>query len=118
MNAPKGVEGFPEIRKAFEYALERVGTDATSGPLWMDYFQFLQRPRAGDPAFVAMFGASLPGQEENNRAMALRYRSPGDRFSSLLLLCFSSCRCMIQYFSLAAFFRPCLLPVLLSSLSI
>eukprot|EP00884_Botryococcus_braunii_P006013 jgi/Botrbrau1/15412/Bobra.43_2s0038.1 len=72
MNSAKGVDGFPEIRKAFEYALDRVGADAMAGPIWLDYFAFLQRPRAGDPAFTAIFGVGPPGQEENNRSVVLR----------------------------------------------
>jgi len=31
-----------EVRKAFEYTLDKVGSDINAGPLWQDYISFLQ----------------------------------------------------------------------------
>ena len=49
MNEPKGAEGLGEIRKAHEYALERVGCDIFAGPLWLDYIELLQVPLRTSP---------------------------------------------------------------------
>ena len=73
MNEAKGIEGLSELRKSYEYTLERVGADSASGSLWQEYINFLQAPRAGTPAYQALFSGGLPGQEETQRILWLRY---------------------------------------------
>jgi cleavage stimulation factor subunit 3 len=69
---PRGGEGLPEIRQAFEFTLDHVGQDVRSGPLWQDYVTFLAAPKPGSPDFNALFGAVAEGQEDAARATALR----------------------------------------------
>ncbi|KAI5434599.1 Cleavage stimulation factor subunit 77, variant 2 [Lathyrus oleraceus] len=42
VNDKKGTEGQEETIKAFEFMLNYVGADITSGPLWMEYISFLK----------------------------------------------------------------------------
>ena len=42
VNEAKGAEGLGEMKKAYEYALERVGCDLNAGALWQDYIELLQ----------------------------------------------------------------------------
>ncbi len=42
INQQKGADGLPEIRKAFEFTVEKMGTDIASGPLWQEYIAFLE----------------------------------------------------------------------------
>lgn len=42
INQPKGPDGLPEIRKAFEFTVEKIGTELASGPLWQEYVAFLE----------------------------------------------------------------------------
>lgn len=42
INQPKGADGLPEIRKAFEFTVEKMGADIASGPLWQEYIAFLE----------------------------------------------------------------------------
>lgn len=42
LNEPKGAEGIDEIRKAYEFTLDRLGQDLNAGPIWLEYTHFLQ----------------------------------------------------------------------------
>ena len=42
INQPRGPDGLPEIRKAFEFTVEKIGADLASGPLWQEYTAFLE----------------------------------------------------------------------------
>ena len=42
INQPKGLDGLSEIRKAFEFTVEKMGADIASGPLWQEYIAFLE----------------------------------------------------------------------------
>jgi cleavage stimulation factor subunit 3 len=42
INQQKGVDGLPEIRKAFEFMVDKIGADIASGPLWQEYIAFLE----------------------------------------------------------------------------
>lgn len=75
MNETRGIEGLVELRKSYEYTLEKVGADAAAGPLWQEYINFLAGPRTGTPAYQALFGGGLPGQEEGQRVLWLRFIS-------------------------------------------
>ncbi|XP_051131496.1 cleavage stimulation factor subunit 77 isoform X2 [Andrographis paniculata] len=60
INDKKGVEGQEETKKAFEFMLNYVGADISSGPVWMEYIAYLK---------------SLPGQrtqEESNQMGIIR----------------------------------------------
>ncbi|KAI4300979.1 hypothetical protein L6164_034302 [Bauhinia variegata] len=59
-NDKKGVEGQEETRKAFDFMLNYVGVDITSGPVWMEYISFLKSLPA------------LNAQEESQRMTAVR----------------------------------------------
>ncbi|KAG9454983.1 hypothetical protein H6P81_007887 [Aristolochia fimbriata] len=59
-NEKKGAEGLEETKKAFEFMLNYVGTDISSGPVWMEYIAFLKSM----PAMTA--------QEESLRMTAVR----------------------------------------------
>ncbi len=48
VNRSKDVEGLGEIKKAYEYTLDRVGCDMGAIPLWQDYILFLQVPLPPD----------------------------------------------------------------------
>lgn len=41
-NDRKGAEGVEETKKAFEFMLNYVGADISSGPVWMEYIAFLK----------------------------------------------------------------------------
>ncbi|KAK9861162.1 hypothetical protein WJX84_008660 [Apatococcus fuscideae] len=73
MNEGKGPEGMLEVRKAYEFALDRVGCDVGAGPLWQEYTNFLQAPRPGTTAFQALYSQGVAtGQEEAHRTATLR----------------------------------------------
>ncbi|EPS60767.1 hypothetical protein M569_14035, partial [Genlisea aurea] len=60
VNDKKGLEGQEETKKAFEFMLNYVGVDITSGPVWMEYIAYLK---------------SLPAQttiEESQRMTTIR----------------------------------------------
>ena len=42
INQTKGPDGLPEVRKAFEFTVEKIGADIASGPLWQEYIAFLE----------------------------------------------------------------------------
>ncbi|KAM7273744.1 hypothetical protein ACFE04_028408 [Oxalis oulophora] len=60
VNDKKGVEGQEETRKAFDFMLSYVGSDIGSGPVWMEYINFLKSLPAMHP------------QEESQRMIAVR----------------------------------------------
>ncbi|CAI9104386.1 OLC1v1003045C1 [Oldenlandia corymbosa var. corymbosa] len=60
VNDKKGMEGHEEIRKAFDFMLNYVGSDIAAGPLWMEYITFLK----SWPAHTAI--------EETQRMTAVR----------------------------------------------
>ena len=73
MNEGKGPDGMLEVRKAYEFALDRVGCDVGAGPLWQEYTNFLQAPRPGTTAFQALYAqGTATGQEEAHRTATLR----------------------------------------------
>uniref|UniRef100_A0A803MY13 Suppressor of forked domain-containing protein n=1 Tax=Chenopodium quinoa TaxID=63459 RepID=A0A803MY13_CHEQI len=60
VNEKKGFDGQEETRKAFDYMLNCVGADVASGPVWLEYINFLK---------------SLPArsaQDETHRMTAVR----------------------------------------------
>ncbi|KAL3133211.1 hypothetical protein ABBQ38_007099 [Trebouxia sp. C0009 RCD-2024] len=62
-----------ETRKAYEYALDRIGLDLHSAGLWQEYINYLQLPRPNTPAYRALWSSTAaPGQEEAQRVMTLR----------------------------------------------
>lgn len=73
MNESKGEAGMLETRKAYEYALDRIGLDLQSAGLWQEYISFMQLPRPNTPAYRALWASgAAPGQEESHRVMTLR----------------------------------------------
>ncbi len=72
LNDPAGAEGLAEVRQAYEFALDHIGQDVRSGPVWQDYIQFLAAPKLGTPEHDALFGAAPEGQEDSQRTAALR----------------------------------------------
>ena len=74
VNEAKGAEGMAEVRKAYEYTLDRLGGNVGAGPLWQEYLHFLQAPRPGTPAFQALLGAPAAGsgQDDSHRVTVLR----------------------------------------------
>lgn len=63
-----------ETRKAYEYALDRIGLDLHSAGLWQEYINYLQLPRPNTPAYRALWtSTAAPGQEEAQRVMTLRF---------------------------------------------
>lgn len=91
MNETKGVDGLTELRKSYEYTLDRIGVDTAAGPVWQEYITFLQSPRVGTPPYHALFGGTHAGQEETQRTLLLRCilttisRHPGHKLLSLIL---------------------------------
>lgn len=71
VNEPKGPDGVDEVRKAYEYTLDKVGQDLAAGSLWADYIHFLQGPKPGTPAYTALY-ASAAGQEDAHRVATIR----------------------------------------------
>ncbi|XP_078438100.1 tetratricopeptide repeat (TPR)-like superfamily protein isoform X2 [Wolffia australiana] len=60
VNEKKGADGFEETRKAFDFTVNYVGTDISSGPIWIEYIDFLKsRP-------------VMTTQEESQRMTAVR----------------------------------------------
>jgi cleavage stimulation factor subunit 3 len=51
LNDPRGAQGLPEIRQAYEFTLDRLGQDTACGGIWLDYIAFLQVPAAVRPAY-------------------------------------------------------------------
>jgi hypothetical protein len=75
VNDAKGAEGVAELRQAYEFTLDAIGSDIGSGPLWLDYVAFLAAPKPGTPAYAALWSTTMvSGQEEGTRAAALRCR--------------------------------------------
>ena len=73
VNHSKGEAGMLETRKAYEYALDRIGLDLHSAGLWQEYINYLQLPRPNTPAYRALWtSTAAPGQEEAQRVMTLR----------------------------------------------
>ena len=72
LNEAHGAEGLAEVRQSYEFALDHIGQDLRSGPVWQDYLNFLSGPKPGTPEFIALFGAAPEGQEDSQRTAALR----------------------------------------------
>ncbi|KAI3433457.1 hypothetical protein D9Q98_003270 [Chlorella vulgaris] len=72
LNDPRGAQGLPEIRQAYEFTLDRLGQDTACGGIWLDYIAFLQAPRLGSPEYESVFGAALEGQEDSQKVAAVR----------------------------------------------
>ncbi|CAL8466443.1 g5979 [Coccomyxa elongata] len=72
INEARGPEGMEEVRKAYEFTLEKIGSDIGAGPLWQEYIAFLQGPPPGSPAFLALFSGGVAGQEETQRLTLVR----------------------------------------------
>lgn len=69
-----------EIRRAFEFTLERIGQDMNAGSIWQEYVNFLQSPKPGTPTYKALFseeGAAV-GQEDSHRIVIIRWRCSSD----------------------------------------
>lgn len=67
---PRG-PGPTQVRKAFEFALDRVGQALDSGPLWEAYVTFLKGIAPDTPEHKKVF-ATVPGQEVASQREALR----------------------------------------------
>ncbi|DBB09204.1 TPA: hypothetical protein ACH3X3_007796 [Trebouxia sp. C0006] len=73
VNQAKGEAGMLETRKAYEYALDRIGLDLHSAGLWHEYINYMQLPRPNTPAYRALWASgAAPGQEDSQRIMTLR----------------------------------------------
>lgn len=72
LNDPRGADGLAEVRQSLEFALDHVGQDVRSGPLWQEYINFLSAPKVGTPEHVALFGTGPEGQEDAQRTAVLR----------------------------------------------
>ncbi|EFN59172.1 hypothetical protein CHLNCDRAFT_138056 [Chlorella variabilis] len=81
LNEPRGAEGLPEIRQAYEFTLDRLGQDSACGGIWIDYIAFLQArlggggcgaPKQGSPEYAAVYGQALEGQDESQKVAAVR----------------------------------------------
>ncbi|DBA97394.1 hypothetical protein WJX77_004704 [Trebouxia sp. C0004] len=73
VNQSKGDAGMLETRKAYEYALDRIGLDLHSAGLWREYINYMQLPRPNTPAYRALWASgAAPGQEDSQRIMTLR----------------------------------------------
>ncbi|KAK9788841.1 hypothetical protein WJX73_000969 [Symbiochloris irregularis] len=76
VNDAKGSDGLGEVRKSYEYTLDRIGSSMEAGPLWQEYITFLQGPSPGSPAYNALFpaaGAGVPaGQDDSHRITVVR----------------------------------------------
>ena len=42
INEQRGPDGMDEVRKAYEFTLDKIGSDIGAGPLWQEYIAFLQ----------------------------------------------------------------------------
>ena len=42
INEPRGPDGMDEVKKAYEFTLDKIGSDIGAGPLWQEYIAFLQ----------------------------------------------------------------------------
>lgn len=74
VNQSKGEAGMLETRKAYEYALDRIGLDLHAAGLWHEYINYLQLPRPNTPAYRALWTSTAgPGQEDSQRVMTLRW---------------------------------------------
>ncbi|CAL4952381.1 unnamed protein product [Urochloa decumbens] len=60
INDKRGSEGLDETKKAFDFMLNYVGNDAASGPVWMEYINFLKSMPVMTP------------QEESHRMTTVR----------------------------------------------
>ncbi|CAK8533072.1 unnamed protein product [Lathyrus sativus] len=60
VNDRKGTEGQEETKKAFDFMLNYVGADISSGPVWMEYISFLKSL------------PSMNAQDESHRMTAIR----------------------------------------------
>ncbi|GAV65335.1 Suf domain-containing protein, partial [Cephalotus follicularis] len=49
VNENKGVAALDDTKTAFEFALNNVGDDIASGPLWVDFVSFLKSLPSGNP---------------------------------------------------------------------
>ena len=66
-------EGVAELRQAYEFTLDTIGSDIGAGHLWLDYVGFLAAPKAGSAAYAALWSTTMvAGQEEGTRTAALR----------------------------------------------
>ncbi|EIE19849.1 Suf-domain-containing protein, partial [Coccomyxa subellipsoidea C-169] len=71
-DAPRGPDGMDEVRKAFEFTLDKIGADIGAGPLWQEYIAFLQGPPVNSPAFLTLFSGGVAGQEDTQRFTLVR----------------------------------------------
>jgi len=60
-------EGANEVKQAYEFTLDHLGTDISSGPLWLEYIQFLQQTSAH-----VLFAQAVAGNEESAKLMSIR----------------------------------------------
>ena len=60
-------EGLNAIKQAYEFTLDHLGTDMSSGPLWMEYIHYLQQANA-----KILFGQTAPGNEESAKLVTIR----------------------------------------------
>ena len=67
MNQIAAPEGLNAVKQAYEFTLDHLGTDISSGPLWMEYIHFLQQANA-----MTLFGQTAMGNEESAKLVAIR----------------------------------------------
>ena len=61
-----------ELKGAYDFTLEAIGQDINAGPLWQEYLTFLQAPKAGSPAYEALFASGVMGSDEVLRQSTIR----------------------------------------------
>jgi cleavage stimulation factor subunit 3 len=67
MNVLDAPEGLSAVKQAYEFTLDHLGTDISSGTLWMEYIHFLQQANA-----MTLFGQTAMGNEESAKLVAIR----------------------------------------------
>ncbi|KAJ9518571.1 hypothetical protein QJQ45_018615, partial [Haematococcus lacustris] len=71
-NEPRGPQGLPEVRSAYEFSLDTLGQDLAAGTLWQEYISFLLSSKPGSEAFKALYAGAMEGQEEAARTPMVR----------------------------------------------
>ncbi|GFH16210.1 Suf domain-containing protein, partial [Haematococcus lacustris] len=71
-NEPRGPQGLPEVRSAYEFSLDTLGQDLAAGALWQEYISFLLSSKPGSEAFKALYAGAMEGQEEAARTPMVR----------------------------------------------
>ena len=70
-NGQKGDAGAFEIMRAYEFSLDKLGTESRAGILWQEFLGFLSNIRVNTSCFTMLF-TPVPGQEQSARSARLR----------------------------------------------